>query len=337
MTLKKKPSSRKSLPHRKNNTKGPRSPAKPLAKRRANFRRSDSHKKPTRPAQELSSVRSDKKIATVTTTTKNSSALSRSDTANLVGYHPILSALDHGYTFKKLYIQKSLQSDKQEFLIKKCKALNIPFYFEERTVLDTLAHGTLHQGLVGELKKGPQIKPDLAKFLTTLQHRSDQATSYQSIIIIADHITDPRNLGALSRSAVFFGCDMIVLEEKHTAPLESTVHKTSAGASLLIPYHISPKLSQALSTLKAAGYTIIASTLSTHPAVLTLQQLLTQHSSHLAKIVLLIGSEAQGVRPHLKRNSDLHVKITAYHSAPVNSLNLSVATGILLYALRNAS
>ncbi len=102
---------------------------------------------------------------------------------------------------------------------------------------------------------------------------------------------------------------------------------------MLIPYFLTEKLSQTLTLLSENGYALIAST-TDHPQALSPADLKAElNKTEQQKIALIIGNEETGIRPHISRNATHHVQIP-HTAAAMPSLNLSVAAGILLYALQ---
>ena len=264
----------------------------------------------------------------------------------LYGYQPIREALYHHYYFKRLLIQKNKAGEKIEALITQCKALKIPFFFVERLELDTLSgiHASSqdtsgtdeknHQGLVAELKEGPRIFHEADIFFAKQINKQkttsiDESASIDDshFILALDRLTDPHNLGAISRSAYFFGCKLIALENSHSAPINETTHKISSGASLLLPYLVVEKLYPQIERFKSLGYQIIASHVSHHNEITS-----TLADCNLqSKICLIIGSEADGIRPHLLRLADKVISISS--RLAFNSLNASACAAILMHEI----
>lgn len=145
------------------------------------------------------------------------------------------------------------------------------------------------------------------------------------IIIILDGIEDPHNMGAIMRSADVFNATGIIISKHNQVPLNATVAKTSAGAINYIPVSLVNNLNQAIDKLKENGFWIVSTDGS---ATINYQDL-----KYDFPVGLVIGSEGNGVSKLVLKNSDYVVKIPQF--GHVNSLNASVAAGILLARIRS--
>ncbi len=244
----------------------------------------------------------------------------------IFGIHPIRQLMKRGLRFKKAYIQKKITSSLQEELIDYCRKRKINFYFTEKEQLHKMTNFSNHQGFVLECKAGFQKVENLTSYLEKLP-----PTSHQTVLIL-DQITDQHNLGAIVRSAYFFGSVLVVLENKNSAPIDFVVHKVSAGASLMIPFYLTPKISQVIAVLKQHQYVILGAVVEGEFDFREIEEK-QKHSSGDSpkKYALILGSEGKGIRPHLLREVDKKVSIPGVNS--FNSLNVSVASGIVLHEL----
>ena len=139
-----------------------------------------------------------------------------------------------------------------------------------------------------------------------------------------DGINDTHNLGAILRSCYVFDVAGIIIGKHNQVPLNATVAKASAGAINYVPVCLVNNLNQAISRLKEEGYWIVSTDGSGTSNY--------QDIKYDFKVVLVIGSEGMGVSKLVLKNSDYIVKIPQY--GHVNSLNASVAAGILLSEIR---
>ena len=144
------------------------------------------------------------------------------------------------------------------------------------------------------------------------------------IIVMLDGIVDPHNFGAILRCCDIFGVVGVVISKHNQVPLNGTVAKTSAGAINYVPVVAVSNLNNAIRTLKEAGYWIVS---SSGNATTNYQDLKYDFPT-----VLVVGNEGDGVSQLVIKNSDYLVKIPMY--GQVNSLNASVATGILLSRIK---
>ena len=145
------------------------------------------------------------------------------------------------------------------------------------------------------------------------------------IVVILDGINDPHNLGAILRSADVFGATGLIISKHNQVPLNATVAKTSAGAINYVPVSLVNNLNQAIDKLKENGFWVVS---TDGNASINYQDL-----KYDFPVALVIGSEGEGVSKLILKNSDYVVKIP--QSGHVNSLNASVAAGILLSRIRS--
>lgn len=163
---------------------------------------------------------------------------------------------------------------------------------------------------------------DEAKFL------EDVAASERESILACDHVTDTRNLGALARTAAYFGMRYILLPKDRQAPISGATLGSAQGAFAFIQPVFVTNLGRTLNELKERGFWVLAADMEGQE-VSTLKQ-------DYEKKVLVLGAEDRGVSPSILAKSDLVVSIKT-ESPQLESLNVSVAAGILIHALFNHS
>lgn len=233
---------------------------------------------------------------------------------NLIyGRNPAKEALKSERTLR-VYLSSSF-SDKE--ILNLINEHHVPKFIKNNNELTSLAQGGVHQGIVLE------VKPYSYMSLDNLIHISKKET--RPIIVMLDGITDTHNLGAILRSADIFGVSGVIIGKHHQVPLNATVAKTSAGAINYVPIAMVNNLNQAIATLKDNGFWVVSSDGSGTTSYLDL--------TYDFPIVLVIGSEGEGVSSLVLKNSDYIVKIPMY--GKVNSLNASVAAGILLAKIKS--
>jgi 23S rRNA (guanosine2251-2'-O)-methyltransferase len=139
----------------------------------------------------------------------------------ICGINPVLEALGaRERHFDRLLVVKGLRNRRVSDAIARASQLGIPLRFEAREMLDRMAGGVPHQGLIAVVS---------AKPLLGLDELLDQARS-PALLVVLDGVEDPRNLGAIVRTAEAAGADGVVLPERHSAGLSETVARASAGA-----------------------------------------------------------------------------------------------------------
>lgn len=154
--------------------------------------------------------------------------------------------------------------------------------------------------------------------LKQIENKNDQ-----KLILALDHITDPRNLGAIARSAAFFGVKYILIPKMRQVLLTEASVATSQGAFAYTELVLVTNLNQSIEQLKECGYWILSSDSEGE----SYERLVGKFE----KIVLVLGSEGFGVSALLKKRSDQIVSIHS-NKQVLDSLNVSVAAGILLNA-----
>ena len=177
--------------------------------------------------------------------------------------------------------------------------------------MDKMCNG-VHQGVAAELK--PYQTVSLEEIILKAKKKD------KKIIVMLDGIEDPHNLGVILRSADVFEASGIILPKHNSVSLNATVAKTSAGAINYVPVAVVNNLNQAISKLKEEGYWVVATDGSAEISYSSIK--------YDFPVVVVIGSEGKGVSPLVLKNSDYIVKIPQF--GHVNSLNASVAAGILL-------
>lgn len=158
----------------------------------------------------------------------------------------------------------------------------------------------------------------------TVEDYMDSLTTNPELVLILDQIQDPQNLGALIRSAHFFGVEMVLMPKDHTAPLSDVVSRASAGALFSVPLIRATNLVREINKLKDLGlYMISLSPESTEP--------LSEKDFQRDSVGLVIGSEGSGVRRLVEETCDFRCSLTSKKGR--DSLNASVAGGIALFEI----
>ena len=228
---------------------------------------------------------------------------------NLIyGKNPVIEAIRAKKAIK-VYLTSIFSDQKILSLIKENKINVISINPNE---MDKLANNGVHQGIAAELKPYQTVS------LEEIIHKAKNKD--KKIIVMLDGIEDPHNLGAILRSADVFEASGIILPKHNSVSLNATVAKTSAGAINYVPVAVVNNLNQAIKTLKEEGYWIVSTDGSANISYSSIK--------YDFPVVVVIGSEGKGVSPLVLKNSDYIVKIPQF--GHVNSLNASVAAGILL-------
>ena len=238
-----------------------------------------------------------------------------SKSINLFGFHSIESLLiTNPESIIKVSIQSNRKDKRAAELINTLTRQKIPFLTSDRNDLDRIAKGEIHQGVISEV-----ILPPLMNEESLLNSISGNST--KPLILILDSIQDPRNLGACLRSANAAGVEHVVINKDGSAPINALVHKTSAGAiNTLRIYHVT-NLSRTIKDLQKRGLWVIGLDGNSQSTIYDVN--LTDATG------IVMGSEGKGIRQLIKKTCDQIVTIPM--SGNIESLNVSVATGIALF------
>ena len=226
----------------------------------------------------------------------------------IYGKNPVIEAINAKKVIR-VFLISNFNDQKILSLIKNNK---IPFSNVSPNEMDKLSNGGVHQGIGAELK--PYQTVSLEEIINKAKKKE------KKIIVMLDGIEDPHNLGAILRSADVFEASGIILPKHNSVSLNATVAKTSAGAINYVPVAVVNNLNQAIKTLKDEGYWIVSTDGSATISYSSIK--------YDFPVVVVIGSEGKGVSSLVLKNSDYIVKIPQF--GHVNSLNASVAAGILL-------
>lgn len=225
----------------------------------------------------------------------------------IYGKNPVIEAI-RARKVVKVFIVNNFNDQKISSLIKENR-LTVSMISPNE--MDKMCDG-VHQGIAAELK--PYQTVGLEEIIAKAKKKE------KKIIVMLDNISDPHNLGAILRSADVFEASGIILPKHNSVTLNATVAKTSAGAINYVPVAVVNNLNQAIKALKDEGYWVVATDGSAEISYSSLK--------YDFPVVVVIGSEGKGVSPLVLKNSDYIVKIPQF--GHVNSLNASVAAGILL-------
>ena len=231
----------------------------------------------------------------------------------IYGRLPSLNCLSTGKV-KTVYLQNNFNDEKILSMISK-KGIQ-PRRVDLETLNRMSGNGN-HQGIIVETY--PHEYSSLEEII------SYSKTKEQPLILILDEIEDPQNFGAILRSADAFSVDGVIVKNKNQVPLNWTVAKVSTGAIEYVKVAQVSNLSNAIKVLKDNGYWIYSADGSGDVSY--------EKVDYSGAVALVVGSEGRGISQLVMKNSDFIIKIPM--SGHVNSLNVSVSTGILLSRIRN--
>lgn len=231
----------------------------------------------------------------------------------VAGRNAVMEALKGSRSVNKLMIANGSTegSIKEIIAVAKEKGVNIQYW--DRSKLDSIARGIRHQGVLAQV--APVQYAELEDILQVAKDRNEPP-----FIVLLDELEDPHNLGAILRTADAAGVHGVLIPKHRSCPLSATVAKTSAGAVEHVPVARVGNLVQTIKKLKQEGLWVTAADMDGKDYYDT---------DLTGPLLLIIGSEGQGVGRLVKEQCDFVVRIPMV--GKINSLNASVAGSILMY------
>ena len=235
------------------------------------------------------------------------------------GIHAVREALEAGSAFDRIVIVKGRQDSRIEEIVQLARERGVSVRFEDRGQLDRLANSRNHQGVVAIAAS--REASTLEDILANVNNSKNQA----GLIVLLDGVEDPHNLGAVLRTALAAGAHGVVIPERRAAGLTDTVARASAGAIAHLPIAKVTNLVRAMEELKEAGYWLVGLDEEGKQSYTEVD--------YTSATGIVMGSEGKGLHELTRKRCDFVVSLPT--SGPVKSLNVSVATGVVLFeALR---
>lgn len=233
----------------------------------------------------------------------------------VIGRNPVYEALKAGLPVKRAYLAEGVERDSRlADILKLAAERGIPLLQASRFELDKFAGGAVHQGVAIQLPEYEYTHPnDLL---------ADALDADAPIVVACDSITDPRNLGAIVRSAAAFGASGVIVPERRSAHMTAAAWKASAGAAARCPVALAGNLNRVLREYAEAGFVIVGlagegeTPIDDIPGV-------------DGPVLIVIGSEGDGLAQLTRKNCDVLASIPI--ASEVESLNASVAASVALY------
>ena len=238
----------------------------------------------------------------------------------LGGFHAVEEHLSSGATAEALLVATG--NKRAGVVIEKARRLGVPVRRVSREELQREAGAkTRDVALVLAGSAGAAAGAvSLDEILQTTAEKHD------ALILLVDGVTDPQNLGAILRSAEQFGVDGVLLPKRRTAGLDSRVVRAAAGATAHLKVSQGENLAETVSQLQQHGFWVYGADAAGERA---------PQVNLSGKIALVMGSEGEGIRRLVRERCDGLIAIPT--QGKLDSLNVSVATGILLYEIRRRS
>lgn len=231
----------------------------------------------------------------------------------LIGRNPVAEALSAGRSIIKVMVAKGNQSGAAVEITAKAKKAGIPVQEVERKKLDFMTGGAAHQGIAAlcAMKEYASVED----ILDLAEERGEQP-----FIIILDEIEDPHNLGAIIRSAECVGAHGVIIKKRRNAGLTYTAYKASAGALEYLPVARVTNIADTIDDLKRRNIWIYGADMNGEDY---------RKTDFSGGAALVIGNEGKGISRLVREKCDVIVSLPM--KGRINSLNASVAAGILMY------
>lgn len=235
----------------------------------------------------------------------------------VIGRNPVYEALVADLPVKRFILAEGVERDSRlSDILKLAAEKGIPLLQASRPELDRLTGGAAHQGVAIQLPEFSYAHPD-----DVLGDALD--AGHTALVVALDHVTDPRNLGAIIRSAAAFGAHGVILPERRSAHMTAAAWKASAGAAARVPVALATNLNRVLGDFAKAGFMVVGLAGEAETDIAAAPGL-------DGPVLLVVGSEDKGIAPLVRKNCDVLASIPI---TGMESLNASVAAGIALYEI----
>ena len=243
----------------------------------------------------------------------------------IAGRNSVVEALRERVPVTAVYVAEGAERDNRLREVFKIAAENGVGLLEvSRGELDRLTDGAVHQGLAAKIPPYEYAHPD------DLLDAADEAGE-KPLVVMLDSITDPRNLGAIVRSAAGFGAHGVVIPERRAASMTASAWKTSAGAAARCPVAQTVNLTRQIKAYQEAGCFVVGLAAD---GDLTLPELVADDDLALGALVVVVGSEGDGLSRLVAESCDRLLSIPM--AGVLESLNAGVAASVALYAVAEA-
>jgi 23S rRNA (guanosine2251-2'-O)-methyltransferase len=227
------------------------------------------------------------------------------------GVHPVREALRANRPLDRVLVARGTGGARLQEIVDLCREKSIPLRFEPREALDRASNSANHQGVIafGAAHRYVELEDVLPG---------------AKLLVVLDGIEDPHNLGAIVRTAHAAGAAAVILPERRAAGLTETVAKAAAGALEYLPVVRAGNSAKVLDELKQQGFWIYG--------VDERGEQLYSDAAYNQPTAFVLGGEGHGLHQNVKNHCDVLVRIPM--AGPISSLNVSVASGIVLFDWR---
>ncbi len=224
----------------------------------------------------------------------------------IIGINPTIEALKSNKNIEKLEIFSGIKKEAIKDILKLASSKNIKIFYTNKRENNT-------QGVVAYIT-------EYDYYVTVEELLEKELQKEKSILVILDQIQDPRNFGAIIRSCECFGVAGIIMQNRNNVKVTDTVVKASVGAIEYVDIAQVTNISDTIDKLKKYGYFVYSTQAD--------GQYHYQQVEYPNKVAIVLGNEGNGIRKKVREHCDTSLKI--HLNGKINSLNVSVACGILL-------
>lgn len=231
----------------------------------------------------------------------------------IYGIHAVLEAIDAGKDIDKIFLSKTLNNETAQEISNRARALRVPVQRVPVQKIDRITRRN-HQGVLALMSA------------VTYYHLEDMVPQMfddgeNPFIVVLDGVTDVRNFGAVARTCECAGVSAIVIPDRESVSANADAVKTSAGALNYLPVCREHNLVNAVKLLRDSGFRVVG----------TSDKSKTSYTSadYTGPVTIVLGAEDKGISPEIMKLCDTQVYIPEF--GHINSLNVSVAGGIMIY------
>lgn len=241
----------------------------------------------------------------------------------IIGFHAIEEGLKKASSGSVLYIARGMGGHTQDLERQARLSSKVVVKKIAKVEMDRMVSQADHRGVVLDLVSSAQELGGKSQNLSVKDFCKNLKDDDSALVLVLDEITDPQNLGAILRSADQFSVSLVVIPDRRSAHANSTVIKVSSGAAHYVPMAQVTNINREIEYLKSQGFWVYGAAMDGQAVYKT---------TFPNRTVLVMGNEGKGIGQLTQRLCDHMVTIPM--TGHIDSLNVSVATGILLYEVR---
>ncbi|OOM11215.1 23S rRNA (guanosine(2251)-2'-O)-methyltransferase RlmB [Clostridium saccharobutylicum] len=251
-------------------------------------------------------------VAEVSGNKENSQVEEREDI--VIGRNAVIEALKGEGTIETLYISNGNLEGSIKTIVGLAKEKRVIIREVDKRKLDSMCNGEVHQGVIAKIT--PYKYSQVSDILELAEKRGESP-----FIVILDEVEDPHNLGSIIRTAELFGVHGIIIPKRRSASVTSTVYKSSVGAVEHVKIAKVTNLNATIEELKESGIWVYGADIRAEEY--------SYQVDFSGPCALIIGNEGRGISKLTVQKCDKLIKIPMV--GKINSLNASVAGGIMMY------